>query len=81
MRGRFVPRGRQFVRKCSDDQHGHAIAKAVDEFFAERHSIAIGELDIDDGYPELDGSYLHPATPVRTDGMRSAYPLLDVETW
>ena len=30
---------------------------------------------------ELDRSYLHPAEPVRVDGMRSAYPLLGEDPW
>ena len=30
---------------------------------------------------ELDASYLHRTEPVRTDGMRSAYPLLDQDPW
>ena len=30
---------------------------------------------------ELDARYLHPADPVRTDGIRSAWPLLDEDPW
>ena len=30
---------------------------------------------------ELDASYLHRAEPVRTDGLRSAYPLLAEDPW
>ena len=32
-------------------------------------------------FEELDGCYLHRAEPVRGDGMRSAYPLLDEDPW
>ena len=32
-------------------------------------------------FDELDGSCLHRAEPVRRDGMRSAYPLLDKDPW
>ena len=30
---------------------------------------------------ELDARYLHRTEPVRGDGMRSAYPLLDEDPW
>ena len=32
-------------------------------------------------FEELDGCYLHRAEPVSSDGMRSAYPLLDEDPW